>query len=251
MKKIHNKRGRLFQKFLKYTNEKRILSKEIIKLMKPKRSWSFLDVGCGNGDITLHIAKIVSRTVALDDNKKLLNQFRRKAKLLKKIKFLHRDWTKVDFLGEFDLVVASHILLYPSFEHRWKSTIRKLLRHVKKGGKLLIIHHSKTGEYLKMLREFFFKIRKVHSSEYEQRDYKYVADMVKLMGYKPKTKVIETFIMIPSMKEVLELVDWFFHKSFKEIKPSTQKELIEYFNSLKKDGKIIIEVNHGFIWIRK
>jgi len=249
----HKERVRvLFQNFLRYTDEKRVLTEEIIRITKPKKYWTFLDVGCGSGDITIPIAKKVTKTVAIDYDKDLLNSLLKKSRNLKNIEVLHRDWNKIGFLGEFDLVMASHILLYPSFRGKWNKTIKKLLEHVKKNGYLVIIHYSGTGEYSRMLNKFWFKVRGTRLLKIQRvQNHIYIANILRRMNYNPKTKIVKIHIKIPSLKETLNLVEWFFHIPYNKIKPETQKELIKYFITLKKDNEIVIEGHNGLVWVKR
>src|SRR3989344_2336155 len=59
-----------FEKFLSHTDEKKVLLSKIEKIVSHLRAQSILDIGAGNGLISIPLAKKVGEYLALEQNNK-------------------------------------------------------------------------------------------------------------------------------------------------------------------------------------
>jgi 16S rRNA A1518/A1519 N6-dimethyltransferase RsmA/KsgA/DIM1 with predicted DNA glycosylase/AP lyase activity len=55
-----------FERFLGYSDEKQKILSCIIKTFHPKKSWNLLDVGAGNGDLTVPLSKYFKSTTTVE-----------------------------------------------------------------------------------------------------------------------------------------------------------------------------------------
>ncbi len=81
----------LGQNFLK---NKKII-KKIIYLIKPKKKQNFLEIGCGQGELTNHIIKYINNITVIEIDKDLL----KKLKKNKKIFIINKNILKINFLN--------------------------------------------------------------------------------------------------------------------------------------------------------
>ena len=97
-----------WEKYLQYSNEKQLILDKILQIVKPKREWSFLDVGAGTGEITIPISQLVGKTTIVEESKSQVD------KLLKKNSFLdiyNKKFEYVILARQFNLVLMSLVLM--------------------------------------------------------------------------------------------------------------------------------------------
>ena len=95
-----------FEKFLSHTKEKEILLSEILKDVKKYSVDSILDIGAGNGLISIPLAKHVKTFQAVERNQKFVKKLSENGIHTTQAEFP----TKIS--GSFDLVLASHVISY-------------------------------------------------------------------------------------------------------------------------------------------
>src|SRR3989344_6208207 len=137
-----------WEKYLQYSNEKQLILDKILQIVKPKREWSFLDVGAGTGEITIPISQLVGKTTIVEESKSQVD------KLLKKNSFLdiyNKKFEYVILARQFNLVLMSLVLMHIE---DWKKTIEKLLACTKPEGYMFIVHHMESGDLRELLSTF-------------------------------------------------------------------------------------------------
>ncbi len=108
---------------------------DIIKSLEIKKHEKVLDFGCGNGYITLEIAKLASKTVGIDINP-FIKEIKVPTFLNKKIKFyLHDEFINLE--EKYDKILISEVILsVDSAENLLKFLNKKL----KPNGKLILVN---------------------------------------------------------------------------------------------------------------
>jgi SAM-dependent methyltransferase len=145
--KIYNPVGesynetKAFSYLAKVSDEKKVQSKEILKEIKTLKDKNLiLDVGAGSGDIFLKIEKKFKNYVAIEPGEKMF-------KILKKlknprIKLFNIKWNEFykkyskEYEGKFDMIILVHAIY---FLKNPKGELNKMMKLLKKGGKLIII----------------------------------------------------------------------------------------------------------------
>lgn len=101
------------KKFRKWM-EKDDYPEKLLNKIKTKPEYSVLDIGCGEGVITIPLAKKVSEVTAVDLSGEMLELLREKAQKegLNNLNYLNGDLRDLDLekLGKYDVVVASRSL---------------------------------------------------------------------------------------------------------------------------------------------
>ena len=97
------------------------------------KSFTFLDVGCGNGWVVRKIAKEnnCKKAVGIDVSKKMIIQAKNKRENYSKEKFFHTDIESWKYKGKFDFIFAMESLYYAD---SIKVALEKIYKLLKPGG---------------------------------------------------------------------------------------------------------------------
>lgn len=108
-----------------------------------KDDFSILDLGCGTGRIAQFFSDKGCEVTGLDLSKKMIEIARKKHP---KIKFLHKDMTKINFADKSFNAVSIVCSLFHLEKKQIPELITKVHRMLKENGFLLIIIHEGEGE---------------------------------------------------------------------------------------------------------
>jgi len=105
-KKAHFKKIKLFNT----THERNLYVLDKLKFYKSK---SFLDVGCGSGDLVFEASKIVKKCIGIDFSSQMI-KFAKKNYKNNKLKFINEDFFNYSLKEKFDLISANGFIEYLS-----------------------------------------------------------------------------------------------------------------------------------------
>jgi ubiquinone/menaquinone biosynthesis C-methylase UbiE len=217
---------------IKYSNEKEVLSKEILNYFQPTKDMTFLDIGAGEGSITTNIASLVKETTAIESNHGLANQLRQNS-----IKVIEADYQSIDLDKKFDLVLASHVIYY--FESvNWLSMVGKMYRGLNEGGKLCVVFFANSGGFYELFSE--------HYSEERIKAYKRALgflDEIKNTGIELNVKKVESMFDMPE-DVALDVFSFFSGCNNKE-------RLKEFFKKYNNNGQVNLPADHNLVMIEK
>lgn len=128
-----------FSLYLKFTNEKEILSKEILNLFKKFKVKSVLDIGAGNGDLSKFLADKVERYLAVEQKKKFVECLKDK-----KIEVIEGNFPCDTGKEKFDFILCSHSVPYTSQDY--VSFLKSAFEKLNKNGLFLIITYIGEGD---------------------------------------------------------------------------------------------------------
>jgi ubiquinone/menaquinone biosynthesis C-methylase UbiE len=102
---------------------------KFLKTISLNKSFTFLDVGCGNGWVVRKIAKEVNckKSVGIDKSKKMIIQSKKK-RVNNKEKFFHTDVESWKYRGKFDFIFSMESLYYADSIESALEKIYKLLK---------------------------------------------------------------------------------------------------------------------------
>ncbi|MBF0634277.1 MAG: class I SAM-dependent methyltransferase [Nitrospinae bacterium] len=104
-----------------------------------KRFGSILEIGCGEGNMTVRLASIADRVLATDISDMAVRRTRQAASPFSNVEAQRLDLLSDEAPGRHDLVVASEVLYY--FEkHQLPDVHERMTACVKKGGCVALIH---------------------------------------------------------------------------------------------------------------
>ncbi len=232
-----------FRVFLKHTNEKEVLGKEIIRLIKKFKIQSILDIGAGNGDLSYPLSQEVKEYLCVESKKDF-------AKLLRKrgLKVVEREFpTKID--KTFDMVLCSHSI--PNRPDELKIFLNVAWKNVKPGGILLIITYvgddkDEWVRFLKLVRPELFV---VDYMKYEKK-----LQMLRKFG-KPDVKNIFSEVATKNKKDMISALSFVAGGGIKKEKDLflRKKPIIDGIINEKyhRKGEYFFPFRHIFITIRK
>jgi ubiquinone/menaquinone biosynthesis C-methylase UbiE len=104
-------------------------AEDLLQRMQLNKDNSVLDIGCGNGGITIPLAKRVTCVTALDLSAEMLALLEEKASRSKitNITIINKSWSEIQYgrdVGEHDIVLASRCLS----EHDLTAALQKINR---------------------------------------------------------------------------------------------------------------------------
>jgi len=119
-------------------------ARDLLETYPFKGNEFILDIGCGDGKITAAIASLVpeGRVVGLDIDTKNIAFAQEKFPVnnYSNLQFTHADITKMDKLGEFDLIVSFSCLHYVKDQ---LSALKNIKNNLKADGKLILMLYRK------------------------------------------------------------------------------------------------------------
>ncbi len=229
-----------FELFLRRTNEKSVIEKFITENIKFNNEISFLDIGAGNGSLTLKISKKVKSTLVVEPNqsfyKLLLKQ--------KGIRILNKKWEEVNLNESFDFILAAYVITYFPKTKR-KQLIKKIYNILKPGGSILILSvDAKKGSWRKIHTYFYNLINHDHySSDSELKQI--------VQKYGAVSKSFKTQVISKNSDEMLRILGFDFHKysaDFFKFSSHLKKFMKKYSDA---SGCVTLEMEHNAYIINK
>jgi len=107
------------------------------------RDKEILECGCGGGQHTSFVAPYAKSVVAVDLNTADIAKQRNSKS--KNIEFVENDIANMQLKKQFDIVFSIGVVHHTDNPDK---TVKNLIHHVKKGGKLILWVYSKEGNYL-------------------------------------------------------------------------------------------------------
>ena len=237
--------NRDMRNFFRFSNEKTILVKEIIRIMRPQESHSVLDIGCGEGYVIREIHKKVKKCVALDPDPEMLDILKQKIGNCSNVFFVPKRFEDYENNEKFDITLTSHTLSF--FENKWNA-IMKMLNYTKKGGKAIIVLHSSFSEQFQILEEMFHKAYKKRINHiYSEVLYSHLV----ACSFEPKLDKVETVLKLPSLDTACEMSYFLFRIDYQKATSEIKNLIRKYLEKRRKNEYIEIKTIHGIITLQK
>lgn len=207
-----------FQFFLKHTNEKRVLYEEIVKLIKEYKVKSILDIGSGDGSLSIPLSQKVHKYLAVEKSPNYCESLRKNS-----IDVINKRFP-FQINEQFDLVLCSHCVPYEYRELR--RFVNKAWKNVKEGGILLVITFGKEeDDWGRLLNKLDLKLFESPPLKYKKKieilrklsvvrekkittyvETKNLNDMVKVFSFVGSVGIIEKKKEFFSKKEQLKKI---------------------------------------------
>ncbi len=216
---------KLFEQFVKHSNEKVKVESEILNLLNKIQPKSILNIGAGLDTLTSsHLFPTsVKNITLLEKSSNYAHTYNKK-----NVAIVNEDFEKWNSSQKYDVILACHVLYY--FQNK-TDAIDKMLSLLNKDGVILFVTHKPKGDY-KRIKDLAFK-----------RNYAYSYDKLINILDKSNSNIkeieIECTVRANTPNELCEAVKLWFEmdlKTYVQCKPeilkfSTNNELT-YFNSL-------------------
>lgn len=160
-----------------YEREK--MERVISALGFEKRFGSALEIGCGEGNMTVRLAPIADNILATDISDMAVRRTRQKASAFPNVQAQRLDLLADEPPGQFDLVVASEVLYY--FEkHQLPDVLERIGACVKKGGHVALIHARALADDEQGVELKKFGARTIHEMFIADPRYSVIHDDIQL-----------------------------------------------------------------------
>ena len=126
----------------------RAAMRPLIRSIRPGQQ--VLDYGCGVGRWTREIARRGAHVTAVDFSATMLEEARVRtvrAGLAHRCRFIESDVTALELTQRFDVVMGVTVLQHVLDEERLAQTIARLARHLKPGGRLILVEAAPSREH--------------------------------------------------------------------------------------------------------
>jgi SAM-dependent methyltransferase len=143
---------KMFALFVSSTDQKRRQIEQIRAILKTlKTKKDFLDVGAGSGEITCVISEEFTRTSVVEPNTEQVTYL---SERYPDFRIFPDDIRELNLGDEqFDFILCSHVLYYIP-EAEWMPVAESLTRHLRPGGRFLIVLQSPSGGVSELFRKF-------------------------------------------------------------------------------------------------
>jgi 16S rRNA G527 N7-methylase RsmG len=251
--KFYEKNAHILLTYIKNTNQKEILVKNIINRLSSSfrldgQDFVFSDIGAGDGAVTIPVIDFLKDKTRLAchiiEPSDLMDIFKKNCALKNMTYYKEKvDEVKV---AKSDFILASHVIfLLDDYE----KTIKNLYASLKKDGILLIVEtNKKSGDILLKMRsgqDFETLINFGWTDKME--------NFLKMNNIKYLIKVVSSDIVVSSCAslnaEGKAMISFFYHKPFEELTKGEIRGVLGAIKELAKNGKLIKKEN--YFWISK
>ena len=244
--KIYSSNPSIFQRYISLTNQKNFLIEKICKVINENytsNKLSLLDIGCGDGTVTLQIIsklkdKYNLEINAIDVSKPLIECFKRKKSYT--INYIIDNVELIKILPKADFILMSHILTYIN---NLDDLIEKVLNALNLNGIALIVLSNDFSDDVKVKNKLNKKLTTSHK----------VKKILDKKNINYKVEIIESEIDISGIENMDEdgrvIIEFFKHKSFEEISNDEINDIREKILKIaNSSGKITKK--EDYIWIK-
>jgi len=166
-KSISYSKSSAFIHFPKYTDEKDILTKEIVRIIKNTtiKIKRYLDIGAGSGEILIKVANKldINELVAVEPSQfnfnilqERVHKFKLDKGIEKNIQIIHELWENATdkLYGKFDLITLSHVY-FPTDMDMIRKSFKKVYDFLSDSGILIVIIHSLNSKYIEVQKKIY------------------------------------------------------------------------------------------------
>lgn len=229
--------------FFKFSNEKVVLTNKIVRTIKPKKFYSILDIGCGEGYVIRRILKDVRHCTALDPDESMLETLKKHVGDYSNISFVNKKFEDFETAEKFDVVISSHTL---SFFSKKQQIIDKMLGLTKMNGRLILVLHCYESGQLQQLMEMF---RMIRNREVNHIYAETLESYFLQRGLTPKFEKVETIAEFPSIETMLKLSYFFWRIDYENAEEQIKNLIRNYLVQKKTNQHSEIRALHGIITI--
>ncbi|AMC11290.1 methyltransferase type 11 [Lutibacter profundi] len=105
---------------------------DLIELLNPKKEERVLDLGCGSGQLTFKISKLVNEVIGIDKSPEMIADAKSK---FKNIEFFVADASNFTFNKKFDVIFSNAVLHWVT---NYKGAIKSMYENLTNNGKIVL-----------------------------------------------------------------------------------------------------------------
>ena len=249
-KHMYDNNSSIFQRYVSLTTQKPILVDKVISKLDNNflnREMHFLDIGCGDGIVTMPIIETLNKTskviaTCIEPSSDLLKDF--KSMTTMNIEFINKDVESLDQLPKSDFILLSHVLPYISDRYIF---LDKVIEALNPNGRALIVVSNPNGDDLKVKNMVLNKESDTSLSTTLQ-------NILNKQKISFNVEMVESTIDVSGVTEMNEdgktIIEFFKHLKFNDISDDDiQKIRHTVLNIANEKGQLI--KREDYIWIEK
>lgn len=207
----------------------------------------FLDIGAGRGNYARPFSLLCEQTTIIEPNDVFFQEIMAWGKEAgSNISGYQADWLDVDFMGEADLVLMSHMLYYVDKAKRL-DFIRKAYAHVRTGGMMMIVLNAEQCGIREVYKAFYPQDL-LEAMPYGEA----IAALLTAEGFTVEEKPFPALITLPNREEMAQLIDFLLLRRVSFDDAANQQKRETFIDAhCFKDGKYIMDSNGSVVMVRK
>lgn len=232
---------RAFQVFLDHTNQKTQERDWLLRFVEslPRRDL-FIDAGAGNGAVMIWLIDRFRRTIGIDPNPGLLDQFRQLCPQAEPILGTIMD---ADPGAKADLVLCSHVLYHiPRAE--WLANLEKMASWLNPGGALVVVLQTPDSGRHRLLSQ-------LTGQRYDLAEVGREFQAVHGDRFTVRIEATPARVEVPTFADAVTVTEFMINDYLQE-HPRPRAELADYVQQhfARPDGSYRIPVDQDFLQIR-
>ena len=230
-----------FEKFLAHTNEKKILLSEIVSEIEKRQVKSMLDIGAGNGLLSIPLSKHVVEYLAVEPTDSFVETLKSAG-----LETIHGSFP-MSIVKRFDMVLTSHSVSF--LRDRVEAFVRSAFEHVNESGVLLIVTYSgKEGPWGELIRKL-----DQEQSPIEFIEYKELLTLVETIG-KVDVRKVKTTVETDTLEDMIDALTFIASNGIPELKAQflmKKEQIVDFLGSYKKGTGYVFPFLHYFVVVSK
>jgi|GEM_PF-3330820 len=229
--------------FTKLSDHKQKALERILANVKECKTKSLLDVGAGDGALSIPLSTKFGKVVAIDKNPVLTEALRRNG-----ISAITSRWEDVQLEKSFDVVLASHFLYYIEPRLR-KRAVQKMYESLSPGGKLILIVNKEDDDFHGLLFKVAAGLPKPNAIAI-MREKEAMEVIRSSVNEEAIIEQIDGRLLVP-MELLHGLCELFLNveaSEYEKIKPSVEKEAKAF---MRKEGMLDFTISDLMFTITK
>jgi SAM-dependent methyltransferase len=184
-----------FEKFLSHTDEKVILLDEITKEIEKCGAKSLLDIGAGDGQLSIPISKKVTTYLAVEPKKDFVEKLK-EANLN-----VIQGTFPLEVPGIFDFVLSSHSISYD--KELYEAFVRKAMNLLNPGGTFLIItYRGQEDDWTDLMKHFG-----ENPIDRNRVGFNKIIELLYSLG-DVKTRKVATFVRTKNLEDMIQALSF-------------------------------------------
>jgi len=215
------------------------------------RGWNMLDIGCGEGSLTIPVLHILGsfgavRCTGLEPAENQLKKMKQQAEAsgYRKVTCINSGWDDYSPEGKYDFVLCSHSFYYVKDRSH---AVRKIQSVLEPGGRAVISMQKKDNMSYRMGRRFLTKIDPAHKSCVIHADQ--LCEFLAEHGISHRMDTRRYLLDLSESKKQspqgIRLLEFYLAKKWEDVTPDTRSAVLDHIARLPD----IIENEVGHIWL--
>lgn len=227
-----------FKAFVRKTSEKREILSLLTKEISLGKKVHFLDIGGGNGALTLPLSKKVGRTLVVEPNPSFAQHFS-----LKGIPCINERWETARIREKFDFVLAAYVVThFPKTKIR--GLVGKMMNCLRPNGKLVMIAVDEKAGSWRQIHTYFYKLIGLQRKSSTQ-ELKKIAKTLRAKKIK-----ITTAVRANNEEKMLRVLSFDFGKYGNKFEQHKEK-LKSYLRRKRDNNGIMLNIMHWIFIVAK